>query len=72
LRRLGFRRTTAEEIVLVKDANDVEKLYDYGERLNEDKEKSNHESDYIRIIAAAKGSSKAKHSQHSQHIKQPV
>lgn len=47
-------------MALNEDANDVEKLYEYGERLNEAKEKSKHESDYIGIIAAAKGSSKAK------------
>eukprot|EP01018_Ginkgo_biloba_P000934 Gb_10446 [translate_table: standard] len=47
-------------MALAEEINDVEKLYEYGERLNEAKDKSKHESDYIGIIAAAKGSSKAK------------
>ncbi|KAH9309493.1 hypothetical protein KI387_037404, partial [Taxus chinensis] len=40
--------------------DDVEKLYEYGDRLQEAKDKSQHESDYIGVIAAAKGSSRAK------------
>ncbi|CAK9197889.1 unnamed protein product [Sphagnum troendelagicum] len=38
----------------------VEKLYEYGDRLSESGDKSKNEADYIGIIAAAKGSSKAK------------
>eukprot|EP00246_Nothoceros_aenigmaticus_P000418 TRINITY_DN10621_c0_g1_i1.p1 TRINITY_DN10621_c0_g1~~TRINITY_DN10621_c0_g1_i1.p1 ORF type:complete len:547 (-),score=116.14 TRINITY_DN10621_c0_g1_i1:292-1932(-) len=38
----------------------VEKLYEFGERLNESKDKAKNESDYLGIIAAAKQSSKAK------------
>uniref|UniRef100_A0A0D6R7H4 Apoptosis inhibitor 5 n=2 Tax=Spermatophyta TaxID=58024 RepID=A0A0D6R7H4_ARACU len=47
-------------MALVEDANDVQKLYEYGERLQEAKDKTKHESDYIGIIAAAKGSSTSK------------
>ncbi|KAK4440014.1 Apoptosis inhibitor 5-like protein API5 [Sesamum alatum] len=39
------------------DANDIEKLYEYGERLNEVKDKSQHAEDYENIIKAAKSSS---------------
>ncbi|RWR96379.1 apoptosis inhibitor 5-like protein API5 isoform X1 [Cinnamomum micranthum f. kanehirae] len=45
---------------MADDANDVEKLYEYGERLNEAKDKSEHVGDYEGIISAAKGSVKAK------------
>ncbi|CAM6092393.1 unnamed protein product [Calypogeia fissa] len=38
----------------------LEKLYEYGERLSESKDKTKNESDYMGIIAVAKGSSKAK------------
>lgn len=40
--------------------NDIEKLYEFGERLNEAKDKSQNVKDYEGIIAATKGSSKAK------------
>ncbi|KAL6333521.1 hypothetical protein AAG906_028706 [Vitis piasezkii] len=43
-----------------EDAKDIEKLYEYGERLNEAKDKSQNVEDYRGIIAAAKGSIKAK------------
>ncbi|RZS05873.1 hypothetical protein BHM03_00036432 [Ensete ventricosum] len=39
------------------DAAEVEKLYEFGERLNEAKDKSMHVSDYEGIIAAVKGQS---------------
>ncbi|KAL0353018.1 UNVERIFIED_CONTAM: Apoptosis inhibitor 5-like protein API5 [Sesamum angustifolium] len=39
------------------DAKDIEKLYEYGERLNEVKDKSQHAEDYENIIKAAKSSS---------------
>ncbi|KAL9684864.1 hypothetical protein QQ045_022306 [Rhodiola kirilowii] len=39
---------------------DIEKLYEFGERLNEAKDKSQHVKDYEGIIGAAKGSIKAK------------
>ncbi|KAA8515184.1 hypothetical protein F0562_018363 [Nyssa sinensis] len=39
------------------DAKDIEKLYEYGERLNEAKDKSQHAEDYNNIIKAAKGRS---------------
>ncbi|KAL5730243.1 hypothetical protein ACHQM5_003088 [Ranunculus cassubicifolius] len=42
------------------EANDIEKLYEYGERLNESKDKSQNVEDYQGIIRAAKGSTKAK------------
>ncbi|KAJ7562429.1 hypothetical protein O6H91_03G068800 [Diphasiastrum complanatum] len=42
------------------DAAAVDKLYEYGERLNDAKDKAKNESDYVGIIDAAKGSSKAK------------
>uniref|UniRef100_A0A803LLS4 Apoptosis inhibitor 5 n=1 Tax=Chenopodium quinoa TaxID=63459 RepID=A0A803LLS4_CHEQI len=42
------------------DAKDIENLYEYGERLNEAKDKSQNVKDYEGIIKAAKGSSKAK------------
>ncbi|XP_021992801.1 apoptosis inhibitor 5-like protein API5 [Helianthus annuus] len=35
------------------DAKDIEKLYEYGERLNEAKDKSQNEDDYKNIIASA-------------------
>jgi hypothetical protein len=38
----------------------IEKLYEYGEHLSESSDKSKNEADYVGIIAAAKGSSKAK------------
>ncbi|GAB4831345.1 Apoptosis inhibitor 5 [Ancistrocladus abbreviatus] len=44
----------------VDDAKDIEKLYQYGERLNEAKDKSQHVEDYKGIIEATKGSIKAK------------
>ncbi|XP_060200694.1 apoptosis inhibitor 5-like protein API5 isoform X1 [Lycium barbarum] len=40
--------------------DDIEKLYEYGERLNEATDKSQHRQDYEGIIAAANGSVKAK------------
>jgi hypothetical protein len=39
------------------DAAEVEKLYEFGERLNEAKDKSQHLGDYEGIIAAVKGQS---------------
>ncbi|KAH6829131.1 Apoptosis inhibitory protein 5 [Perilla frutescens var. hirtella] len=39
------------------EAKDIEKLYEYGERLNEVKDKSQHTEDYENIIKAAKSSS---------------
>ncbi|KAL2476392.1 Apoptosis inhibitory protein 5 (API5) [Abeliophyllum distichum] len=39
---------------------DIEKLYEYGEKLNEAKDKSQNKGDYEGIIAAANGSVKAK------------
>ncbi|KAA8519714.1 hypothetical protein F0562_013970 [Nyssa sinensis] len=39
------------------DAKDIEKLYEYGERLNEAKDKSQHAEDYGNIIEAAKATS---------------
>lgn len=42
------------------DSNDIEKLYEFGERLNEAKDKSQHRQEYEGIIAAANGSGKAK------------
>lgn len=45
----------------VGDAMEVEKLYEYGERLNEAKDKAQHVSDYEGILNAVKsGSTKAK------------
>ncbi|KAH6795663.1 hypothetical protein C2S51_036649 [Perilla frutescens var. frutescens] len=43
-----------------EDLRDIEKLYEYGERLNEAKDKSQNRKDYEGIIAAANGSVKAK------------
>ncbi|KAF5183791.1 Apoptosis inhibitor 5-like protein api5 [Thalictrum thalictroides] len=45
---------------VTEDANDIDKLYEYGERLNESKDKSQNVEDYEGIIGAAKGSIKAK------------
>ncbi|OVA14487.1 Apoptosis inhibitory 5 [Macleaya cordata] len=45
---------------VTEDASDIEKLYEYGERLNESKDKSENVKDYEGIIRAAKGSIKAK------------
>ncbi|KAL6543288.1 hypothetical protein OROHE_010808 [Orobanche hederae] len=42
------------------DSRDIEKLYEYGEKLNEAKDKSQNQKDYKGIIAAANGSVKAK------------
>uniref|UniRef100_A0A7N0UNH3 Apoptosis inhibitor 5 n=1 Tax=Kalanchoe fedtschenkoi TaxID=63787 RepID=A0A7N0UNH3_KALFE len=42
------------------EAKDIEKLYEFGERLNEAKDKSQHVKDYEGILGAAKGSIKAK------------
>ncbi|KAL8510147.1 hypothetical protein ACS0TY_017101 [Phlomoides rotata] len=42
------------------ESMDIEKLYEYGERLNEAKDKSQNQKDYEGIIAAANGSVKAK------------
>ncbi|XP_024987837.1 apoptosis inhibitor 5-like protein API5 isoform X2 [Cynara cardunculus var. scolymus] len=39
------------------DANDIEKLYEYGERLNEAKDKSQNVDDYKNIIASATSTS---------------
>ncbi|KAL8460582.1 hypothetical protein ACS0TY_032200 [Phlomoides rotata] len=39
------------------DSKDIEKLYEYGERLNEVKDKSQHAEDYENIIKAAESSS---------------
>ncbi|KAL2931788.1 Apoptosis inhibitor 5-like protein API5 [Bienertia sinuspersici] len=44
----------------IDDSKDIEKLYEYGERLNEAKDKSENLTDYEGIIKAAKGSTKAK------------
>jgi hypothetical protein len=43
-----------------EDSAAIEKLYEYGEHLSESSDKSKNEADYVGIIAAAKGSSKAK------------
>ncbi|XP_043702241.1 apoptosis inhibitor 5-like protein API5 isoform X2 [Telopea speciosissima] len=43
-----------------EDTSEIEKLYEYGERLNEAKDKSQNVKDYEGIIRAAKGSIKAK------------
>ncbi|PSR96386.1 Apoptosis inhibitor 5-like protein, partial [Actinidia chinensis var. chinensis] len=44
-----------------EDSSDVERLYEYGERLNESKDKSQHASDYEAILKLAKeGSIKVK------------
>uniref|UniRef100_A0A5B7BF11 Putative apoptosis inhibitor 5 n=1 Tax=Davidia involucrata TaxID=16924 RepID=A0A5B7BF11_DAVIN len=43
-----------------EDSTDIEKLYEYGERLNEAKDKSQNAKDYNDIILAAGGSVKAK------------
>ncbi|XP_057795922.1 apoptosis inhibitor 5-like protein API5 [Salvia miltiorrhiza] len=43
-----------------EDIGDIEKLYEYGERLNEAKDKSQNRKDYEGILAAANGSVKAK------------
>ncbi|WMV48897.1 hypothetical protein MTR67_042282 [Solanum verrucosum] len=40
--------------------DDIDKLYEFGERLNDAKDKSEHRQDYEGIIAAANGSVKAK------------
>ncbi|XP_055807628.1 apoptosis inhibitor 5-like protein API5 isoform X2 [Solanum dulcamara] len=40
--------------------DDIDKLYEFGERLNDANEKSQHKQDYEGIIAAANGSVKAK------------
>ncbi|PIA31324.1 hypothetical protein AQUCO_05100098v1 [Aquilegia coerulea] len=45
---------------VLANASDIEKLYEYGERLNESKDKSKNLKDYEGIIRAAKGSVKAK------------
>ncbi|XP_068665157.1 apoptosis inhibitor 5-like protein API5 isoform X2 [Aristolochia californica] len=45
---------------MAADATGIDKLYEYGERLSEAKDKSAHVSDYEGIIKAAKGSTKAK------------
>ncbi|KAF9588135.1 hypothetical protein IFM89_007611 [Coptis chinensis] len=45
---------------MAEDASDIDKLYEYGERLNEAKDKSQNVEDYEGIIRAAKGSIKAK------------
>ncbi|KAL6553487.1 hypothetical protein OROGR_007329 [Orobanche gracilis] len=42
------------------DSRDIEKLYEYGEKLNEAKDKSQNQKDYKGIIGAANGSVKAK------------
>ncbi|XP_051135860.1 apoptosis inhibitor 5-like protein API5 [Andrographis paniculata] len=46
--------------VTTDDSREIEKLYEYGERLNEAKDKSQNQTDYEGIIAAANGSVKAK------------
>ncbi|KAJ4982351.1 hypothetical protein NE237_033188 [Protea cynaroides] len=43
-----------------EETSEIEKLYEYGERLNEAKDKSQNVKDYEGIIRAAKGSIKAK------------
>lgn len=45
---------------VAEDAIDIEKLYEFGERLSESKDKSQNVKDYEGIIEAAKGSVKAK------------
>jgi len=45
-------------VVATEDA--IEMLYQYGERLNESKDKSKNEADYLGIISAAKGNAKSK------------
>lgn len=45
---------------VTEEANDIEKLYQFGERLNESKDKTQNVEDYEGIIRAAKGSTKAK------------
>ncbi|XP_021766029.1 apoptosis inhibitor 5-like protein API5 [Chenopodium quinoa] len=52
--------TSATTPAAADDAKDIENLYEYGERLNEAKDKSQNVKDYEGIIKAAKGSSKAK------------
>ncbi|XP_021726585.1 apoptosis inhibitor 5-like protein API5 [Chenopodium quinoa] len=52
--------TSATTLAASDDAKDIENLYEYGERLNEAKDKSQNVKDYEGIIKAAKGSSKAK------------
>ncbi|KAL2496449.1 Apoptosis inhibitory protein 5 (API5) [Forsythia ovata] len=47
-------------MAMTDDSRDIEKLYEYGERLNEAKDKSQNKGDYEGIIAAANGSVKAK------------
>uniref|UniRef100_A0A7N0TRF1 Apoptosis inhibitor 5 n=1 Tax=Kalanchoe fedtschenkoi TaxID=63787 RepID=A0A7N0TRF1_KALFE len=42
------------------EAKDIEKLYEFGERLNEARDKAQHVKDYEGIVGAAKGSIKAK------------
>ncbi|CAI7934211.1 unnamed protein product, partial [Closterium sp. NIES-54] len=41
-------------------SDDIEKLYEHGEKLASSKDKSQNEKDYLGVIAAATGSSKAK------------
>ncbi|KAM3343358.1 apoptosis inhibitor 5-like protein API5 [Capsicum galapagoense] len=45
---------------MVDSTDDVDKLYEFGERLNDAKDKSQHRQDYEGIIVAANGSVKAK------------
>ncbi|KAK4363967.1 hypothetical protein RND71_015325 [Anisodus tanguticus] len=45
---------------MAEATDDIEKLYEFGERLNDAKDKSQHRQDYEGIIAAANGSVKAK------------
>ncbi|KAK9152926.1 hypothetical protein Sjap_000406 [Stephania japonica] len=45
---------------VVEDTGEIEKLYEYGDRLNEAKDKSQLVKEYEGIISAAKGSTKAK------------
>ncbi|KMT04551.1 hypothetical protein BVRB_8g182130 [Beta vulgaris subsp. vulgaris] len=52
--------TTTSASAVVDDAKDIEKLYEYGERLNDAKDKSQNVKDYEGIIQAAKGSTKEK------------
>jgi hypothetical protein len=55
----AFMATSKDPAATAADGA-VEKLYEYGDRLSESGDKSKNEADYIGIIAAAKGSSKAK------------
>ncbi|XP_058095709.1 apoptosis inhibitor 5-like protein API5 [Magnolia sinica] len=50
----------ASAAAATEDPSDIDKLYEYGKRLSEAKDKSNNVNDYEGVIRAAKGSIKAK------------